>query len=88
MSGWLKSVFKSVLNTELKLPEIILKPMINKFFVSKEIKEIVNNPILDKDEKKDEIKKSIYGFKDNFKPYNFTSSFNNNYVEYRSEFIN
>ena len=85
MSDWLKSVFKSVLNTGLKLAEIILKPIINKFFDSKEIKEIVNDPILDKDEKINEIKKSIYGLKDNFKPYKFTSSFNNNYVEYRSD---
>ena len=30
MSGWLKSVFKSVLNTGLKLAEIILKPIIQK----------------------------------------------------------
>ena len=43
----------------------------------KEIKEIVNDPILDKDEKVD-------GSKDNFKPYKFTSSVNSNYVEYRS----
>ena len=78
MSDWLKSVFKSVLN-------ITLKPIINKFFDSKDIKEIVNDPILDKDEKINEIKKSIYGLKDNFKPYKFTSSFNNNYVEYRSD---
>ena len=40
---------------------------------------------MDKDEKIDEIKKSIYGLKDNFKPYKFTSSFNSNYVEYRSD---
>ena len=57
MSGWLKGVFKSVLNTGLKLAEIILKLIINNFFDLKEIKEIVNDPILDKDEKIDEIKK-------------------------------
>ena len=57
MSGWLKSVFKSVLNTGLKLAEIIRKPIINKFFDLREIKEIVNDPILDKDEKIGEIKK-------------------------------
>ena len=51
MPGWLKSVFKSVLNTGLKLAEIILKPIINKVFDLKEIKEIVNDPILEKDEK-------------------------------------
>ena len=68
MSGWLESVFKSVLNTGLKLPEIIIKPIINKFFDLKEIKEIVIDPILDKGGKLDEIKKSIYGLKDNFKP--------------------
>ena len=56
MSGWLKSLFKSVLNTGLKLAEIILKPIMNKFFDSKEIKEIVNDPILDKGEKIDGIK--------------------------------
>ena len=85
MSGWLKSVFKSVLNTGLKLAEIIYKPITNKFFDLKKIKEIANDPILDKDEKINEIKKSIYGLKDNFKPYKFTSSFNSNYVEYRSD---
>ena len=85
MSGWLESVFKSVLNTGLKLPEIIIKPIINKFFDLKEIKEIVIDPILDKGGKLDEIKKSIYGLKDNFKPYKFTSSFNNNYAEYRCD---
>ena len=85
MSGWLKSVFRSVLNTGLKLAEIILKPIINKFFDIKEIKEIANDPILDKDEKIDEIKKSIYSLKDNFKLYKFTSSFNRNYIEYRSD---
>ena len=85
MSGWLKSVFKSVLNTGLKLAEIILKSIINKFFDLKEIKEIANDPIMDKDEKIDEINKSIYGLKDNFKPYKFTSYFNSNYVEYRSD---
>ena len=57
MSGWLKGVFKSVLNTGLNLAEIILKLIINNFFDLKEIKEIVNDPILDKDEKIDEIKK-------------------------------
>ena len=40
---------------------------------------------MDKDEKIDEFKKSIYVLKDNFKPYKFTSSFNSNYVEYRSD---
>ena len=85
MSGWLKSVFKSILNTGLKLAEIILKPIINKFFYSKEIKEVVNDPILDKDEKIDKIKKSSFGLRDNFKPYKFTSSFNSNYVEYKSD---
>ena len=85
MSGWLKSVFRSVLNTGLKLAEIILKPIINNFFDIKEIKEIANDPILDKDEKIDKIKKSIYSLKDNFKLYKFTSSFNRNCVEYRSD---
>ena len=85
MSGWLKSVIKSVLNTGLKLVEIVLKQINNKFFDLKEIKEIVNDLILDKDEKTDEIKKSIYGLKDSFKPYKFTSSFDSNYVKYRSD---
>ena len=40
---------------------------------------------MDKDEKIDEIKKFIYGLKNNFKPYKFTSSFDSNYVEYRSD---
>ena len=84
MSDWLKSAFKSALKTGVKLAETILKPIISKFFDLKEIKEIVNDPILDKDEKANEIKKTIYGSKDNFKPYRFTSAFKSNYVEYRS----
>ena len=40
---------------------------------------------MDKDERIDKIKKSFYGLKDNFKPYKFTSSFNSNYVGYRSD---
>ena len=55
MSGWLKSVCKSVLNTGLKLAEIILKPIISKIFDLKRIKEIVNDPILDSNEKTNEI---------------------------------
>ena len=55
MSSCVTSIFQSVLNTGLKLAEIILtriiKPIINKFFDLKEIKEIGNDPILDKDEK-------------------------------------
>ena len=55
MSSCVTSIFQSVLNTGLKLAEIILtriiKPIINKFFDLKEIKEISNDPILDKDEK-------------------------------------
>ena len=84
MSDWLKSLFKTILKTGLKLADIILKPIISKFFYLKEIKEIVNDLILDKDEKINEIKKVIFGSKDNFKPYKFTSAFNSNYVEYRS----
>ena len=41
MSGWLKSVFKSTLNTELKLAEIILKPIINNFFDQKKLKRLL-----------------------------------------------
>ena len=85
MSGWLKNVFKSVLNIGLKLAEIILKPITNRYFDLKEIKEIVKDPLLDQDEKIDEIKKSIYGLIDHFKPYKFTSSFNSNYVGYRTD---
>ena len=84
MSGWLKSVFKSVLDTGLKLAETILKPIINKLFDLKEIKEIGNDPILYMNEKTNEIKKIVYGLKDNFKPYKFTSAFNSDYLEYRS----
>ena len=85
IKGCQAGVFKSVLNTRLKLPEIILKPVINKYFDLKEIKEIVNDPMFDKDEKIDEIKKYMYGLKENFKQYKFTSSFNNNYVEYKND---
>ena len=88
MSGWLKSVFKSVLKTGLKLAETILKPIISRFFDLKETKEIVNDPILDKDEKANEVKKVIYGSKDdlenNYKAERFTSAFNSNYIEYIS----
>ena len=59
MPGWLKSVFKSVLSTGLKLVEIILKQIINKFFDLKEIKEIVNDPILEKDKKKTKLKNLV-----------------------------
>ena len=64
MSDWLKSVFKNVLKAGLKLVETILKPIISKIFDLKEIKEIVNDPILDRDEKTNEIKKIIYGSND------------------------
>ena len=64
MSDWLKSVFKNVLKTGLNLVETILKSIISKIFDLKEIKEIVNDPILDRDEKTNEIKKIIYGSKD------------------------
>ena len=88
MSGWSKSVFKSALKTGLKLVETIRKPIISKIFHLKEVKEIVNDPILDRDEKTNEIKKIIYGSKDdlenNYKPERFTSAFNSNYIEYRS----
>ena len=50
---------KVALNTVLKLAEIILQAIINKFFDSKEIKEIVNDLILHKDENIDETKKSM-----------------------------
>ena len=60
MSDWLQSVFKTELEAALKLPETILKPIIGKL---KEIKEIVNDPILDKDEKANEIIKVILWFK-------------------------
>ena len=43
MLSWLKSVIKSVLNTGLKLAEIVLKQINNKFFDLKEIKKIVND---------------------------------------------
>ena len=39
---------------------------------------------MDRNKKTNEIKKVIYGSKDNFKPYTFTSAFNSNYVEHRS----
>ena len=64
MSDWIKSIFKNVLKTGLKLVETILKPIISKVFDLKEIKEIVNDPIFDRDEKANKIKKIIYGSKD------------------------
>ena len=84
MSDWLKSVFKNLLKTGLKLAETILKPIISRFFDLEEIKGIVKDRILDKDVKANEIKKIIYGSKDNFRPYRFTGAFNSNYTEYRS----
>ena len=45
MSGWLKSVLK----TGLKLAESIFKPIIGRIFEFKEIKEVVDDPILDED---------------------------------------
>ena len=50
----------------------MVKPIISRTFDLKEIKEIINDPILDKDEKANEIKKL------------FTRDFNSNYIEYRS----
>ena len=88
MSGWLKSVFKSVLKAGLKLVETILKSIISRCFDLIEIKEIINYPILDKDKKANKIKKHVYASKDdlenNYEPERFTSAFNSNYIEYRS----
>ena len=57
-------------------------------FYLNEIKEILNDPILDRDEKTNEIKKIIYGSKDNLenknKPERFIRAFNSYYIEYRS----
>ena len=57
MSDWLKSVFKNVLKTGLKLVETILKPIISTIFDLKEIKEIVNDLLLDRDEKQRKLEK-------------------------------
>ena len=46
---------KNVLKTGSKLAESIFKPIINKIFELKEIREVVNDPILDRDEKTEEI---------------------------------
>ena len=80
MSSWLKSVYKSVLNTGLKLAEIIIN-----FSISKKLKRWLMIQYWIKMKKWTKFKKSINGLKDNFKPYKFTSSFNSNYVDYRSD---
>ena len=58
----------------------------------KEIKEILYDPILDRDEKIEEIKKILYVAKnnlfkpkeDNYKPVRIGNAFSINYIEYKS----
>ena len=58
----------------------------------KEIKEILYDPILDRDEKIEEIKKHLYDPKnnlfkpkeDNYKPMRIGNAFSSNYIEYKS----
>ena len=71
-----------------------MKPSKKKIFKSKmkEIKEILHDPILDRDEKKEEIKKILYDSKniffkpkgDNCKPVRIGYVFGSNYIEYKS----
>ena len=58
----------------------------------KEIKEILYDPILDRDKKIEEIKKIFYDSKnnffkpkeDNYKPVRIGNAFSSNYIEYKS----
>ena len=71
-----------------------MKPSKKKILKSKmtEIKEIHYDPILDRDEKMEEIKKNAYDSKnsffkskkDNYKPVRIGNAFSRNYIEYKS----
>ena len=78
-----KDIKKSLMNPSRKK---ILKSII------KEIKEILYDSILDRDEKIEEIKKTLYNPKnnlfkpkeDNYKPIRIGNAFSRNYIEYKS----
>ena len=71
-----------------------MKPSKKKILKSKmkEIKEVLYDPILDRDEQIEEIKKNLYDPKnnifkpkeDNYKPVRIGNAFSSNYIEYKS----
>ena len=86
-----KNIFKSK-GKEIK--KSLMKPSKKKILKSKikEIKEILYDPILDRDEKIEEILKIPYDSKnnyfkpkeDNYKPLRIGNVFSSNYIEYKS----
>ena len=78
-----KEMKESLMKTSKKM---ILKSII------KEIKEILHDPILNRNKKIEEIKKILYGprnnpFKqeeDNYKPLRIGNAFRSNYIKYKS----
>ena len=86
-----KIIFKS---KRKEIKKSLMKPSKKKILKSiiKEIKEILYDSILDKDEKIEEIKKTLYhpknnlfkAKKDNYKPERTGNAFSSNYIEYKS----
>ena len=85
------NIFKS---KRKEIKKSLMKPSKKKILKSKmkEIKEILFDPILDRDEKIEEIKKIIHDSKnnffkpneDNYKPVRIVNAFSSNYIEYKS----
>ena len=86
-----RNIFKS---KRKEIEKSLMKPSKKKIFKSKikEIKEIFFDPILDKDEKIEEIEKNLYDLKNNlfkpkgdsYKPVRIGNAFSSNYLEYKS----
>ena len=86
-----KNIFKS---KRKEIKQSLMKPSKKKILKSiiKEIKEILHDPIIDRDEKIEEIKKNFYDprnnlFKqeeDNYKPVRIGNAFSSNYTEYKN----
>ena len=86
-----KNVFKS---KRKEIKESLMKPSKKKIpkSIIKEIKEIFHDPIINREEKIEEIKKILYDprnnlfrqEKDNYKPVIVGNAFSSNYIEYKS----
>ena len=86
------NIFKS---KRKEIKESLMKPSKKKIFKSiiKEIKEIVHDPIIDRNEKIEEIKKIIFDSRnnlskkeeDNYKPVRIDNAFSSNYIEYKDK---
>ena len=85
-----RNIFKS---KRKEIKQSLMKPSKKKILKSKmkEIKEILYGPILDRDEKIEEIKNILYDLKnnffkpkeDNYKPVRIGNAFSSNYIEYK-----